>query len=287
MWSFLMVFKVTTTNIAHTIWNLMEHLISNKMIKQYKLFKLIVYCAEWLLAVDPHPQPGCYPTWSLVMNFNVDSLTWHWLFVCGTWLLFRYIKWFITTGHVIGFLFLGSVEYLMHSSYFQRSDIVFSDNWFQLQKWPPALMEETSPNKVIQSSYRLNSEILRREGRDTHRERWWLSPSHRGFHCRASVVIIFLPEGAEYESPQVSFCYPFHIPAAPRTHIAGMFTAVLQCRSHACFIKLRASVYVCPCACINIFQWLSLSHFKDVVCHMWALCSHPIKASPHSLYCWR
>lgn len=55
---------------------------------------------------------------------------------------------------------------------------------------------------------------------------------------------------------------------------------LLQYRSHAWGEKMDR--YVCPYACINIFQWLSLSHFKDGLPHV-SLMQPPYKSLQYSI----
>lgn len=118
----------------------------------------------------------------------VSSLTWHWLFVCGTWLLFQYMKWFITTGHVIGFFLSGALDVscTCHISrevtQFQIIDFIYrSGSQPRWRRTPERkiLLHTTSPNKVIQSSCRLNSNSNSQYQDmkvEIHGERWWFSP---------------------------------------------------------------------------------------------------------------
>lgn len=84
-----------------------------------------------------------------------------------------------------------------------------------------------------------------------------------------------LPEGIRVLKPTGCFCYTLHIPAA--TH--SDYWRVYCCSTDH---MLGGSRWTGPCACINIFQWLSLSHFKDGLPHV-SLMQPPYKSLQYSI----
>lgn len=118
---------------------------------------------------------------------------------------------------------------------------------------------------------------------EIHTERWWFSTSHSRIECCPSVVIVFLLEGAKYESPLVLFCYTFHIAAPPHIYGHGLLLLcstdrILPLPSCVCVCVCSGGVNGQVCGSMSLHQYLPATVFISL--QRWFATCEPHAATP-------